>query len=139
VVAGAFVTIDASEVRALGDDIIAAADRTPARAQLAVTRCGFRTVAYAQIRTPVDTGALKSSIGVDVDGLTFEAGPSVEYGAYVELGTTGPYEIRNPYGWGDDVVFIHPGNPPQPYLGPGFDQAVDESMDEFADAAGDVW
>lgn len=137
--AGAFVVIDASEVHALAVDIMAAADRTPARAGRAVERCGFRTVAFAQAAAPVDTGTLKSSIGVDVDGLTFEAGPTVEYGAYVELGTAGPYEIRNPWGWGDDVVAIHPGNSPQPYLGPGFNRAVAASMGDFADAAGEVW
>lgn len=135
----AFVSIDTSEVQALARDMIATADRAPARAGRAVAKCGFRTVAFAQINTPVDTGALKSSISVDIDGLEFEAGPTVEYGAYVELGTTGPYEIRNPWGWGDDVVVMHPGNAPQPYLGPGFDRAVEASMGDFADAAGEVW
>lgn len=135
----AFISIDTSEVQELGRDMVAAANRAPARAGRAVAKTGFRTVSYAQIRTPVDTGALKSSSSVDIDGLEFEAGPTVEYGGYVELGTSGPYEIRNPFGYGDDVVFIHPGNAPQPYLGPGFDQAVDESMSDFADAAEEVW
>ena len=115
------------------------ADRAPARAGRAVAKCGFRTVAFSQLIAPIEFGTLKSSIGVDVDGLEFEAGPTVEYGGFVELGTAGPYEIRNPWGWGDDVVAIHPGNSPQPYLGPGFDRAVEASMSDFADAAGDVW
>lgn len=135
----AFISIDTSEVHALASDMIAAADRAPARVGRAVATCGFRTVAYAQLGAPVDTGTLKSSIGVDVDGLEFEAGPTVEYGAYVELGTSGPYPIRNPWGWGDDVVVMHPGNAPQPYLGPGFDRAVDASMSDFGDAAEEVW
>lgn len=134
----AIISIDTSEVLALAADLRAAADRTPARVGPAVARCGFRTVAYAQAAAPVDTGALKSSIGIDIDGLSYEAGPTVEYGAYVELGA-GPHEIRNPWGWGDDVVIMHPGNAPEPYLGPGFDRAVTESMSDFADAAGEVW
>lgn len=141
----AFVSIDTSEVRALARDIIAHAERAPARVGVAVTKCGFKTVTFAQAAAPVDIGALKSSIGVDIDGLSFEAGPTVEYGAYIELGTGlwGPsaseYEIRNPFGWGPDVTVWHPGVEPQPYLGPGFDKAVNASMSDFADAAGDVW
>lgn len=135
----AIVSIDVSEVKALARDMIEAADRAPARAQQAVAVAGFRTVAYSQLNAPVDTGALKSSISVDVAGLEFEAGPTVEYGAYVELGTSGPYEIRNPWGWGDDVVVMHPGNAPEPYLGPGFDRAVEQSMSDFADAVQEVW
>lgn len=133
------ISIDVSEVRALAADMIESADRAPARAGRAVAKCGFRTVAFSQLIAPIEFGTLKSSIGVDVDGLEFEAGPTVEYGGFVELGTAGPYEIRNPWGWGDDVVAIHPGNSPQPYLGPGFDRAVEASMSDFADAAGDVW
>lgn len=134
-----YVSIDASEVHALARDIRSHADSAPERVEVAVARTGFRTVAFSQLNAPVDTGALKASIGVDVDGLEFEAGPTVDYGAYVELGTAGPYPIRNPWGWGDDVVVMHPGNAPEPYLGPGFDRAVEVGMDDFADAAGDVW
>lgn len=134
-----FISIDASEVHALARDMIAAADRAPVRTGRAVAKAGFRTVQNAQVAAPVDTGALKSSIGVDIDGLEFEAGPTVEYGAYVELGTAGPYPIRNPWGWGDDVVVMHPGNSPQPYLGPGFDKALESSMSDFGDAAAEVW
>jgi hypothetical protein len=57
-----------------------------------------------QARTPVDTGNLKSSESVDVDGLRFEAGPTADYGEYVELGTSRMAA--------------------EPYAGPAFDQEL---------------
>ena len=66
----------------------------------------YRTAALAQQKAPVDTGALKGSISADVDGLSFEVGPTVEHGLYQELGTS---EMA-----------------PQPFLGPAFDQALPE-------------
>lgn len=97
-----YVTLDLSEVDALADDLRTGADEIHGRAQLVVAKGGHDTVADAQVLVPVDTGLLKSSISVDVDDLSFVAGPSVEYGEYVELGTS----RMNP----------------EPYLAPAFDR-----------------
>lgn len=57
---------------------------------------------------PVDTGALRDSIGTDMYGGTFSrhmvavVGPTVPYGPFVEFG--------------------HADQPPQPYAGPALDQ-----------------
>jgi hypothetical protein len=71
---------------------------------------GERTVAGAQAIVPVLTGNLRSTIGMDMDpnGLGFEAGPTAEYGAHVELGT----------------VYMAP----QAYMGPAFDRAVADGV-----------
>lgn len=100
----AFVSIDLSEVHELARDLQRNADEVPAKAQRVVAAGGYRVAARAQAIAPVDTGALKSSISVDVGSLSFEAGPSIEYGVYQELGTS---EM-----------------PPQPFLGPAFDQEL---------------
>jgi HK97 gp10 family phage protein len=75
---------------------------------------GHRVLATMQTRTPVDTGFLKSSESVDVDGLRFEAGPTADYGEYVELGTSRMAA--------------------EPYAGPAFDQELPSIIDALADA-----
>lgn len=92
-------------------------DRVVAIAVGAATRkAAFDIQRGAQQAAPVDTGALRSSIGVDYStGLdtistrsggsqTVEIGPSVHYGAYVELGTS--------------------RHGPQPYLAPAYDRVI---------------
>lgn len=96
------VTIDLSEVHDLARDIRRHADEAPAKARTIMAAGAQRVVAAAQVKAPVDTGALKGSISADVDGLSFEVGPTVEHGLYQELGTS---EM-----------------PPQPYLAPAFDE-----------------
>jgi HK97 gp10 family phage protein len=110
----ALLSIDLSEVHALARDLRAAGDSITAKAERVVAAGAQRVVAAAQAQAPVDTGALKSSISADVGGLRFEAGPSVEYGIYQELGTS---EM-----------------PPQPFLGPGFDQVEPQIADALGDA-----
>jgi HK97 gp10 family phage protein len=82
--------IDVSEVMELARDIERNADQVPAQARAVVTKVGYDTLATMQAITPVDTGNLKNSEGIDFtdDGLGFEAGPTAEYGGYVEEGTS---------------------------------------------------
>lgn len=116
------ITIDASEVFDLADDLRDAADRVPVLARRVVGKVGHDMEATAQYLVPVDTGNLKNSISIDFTqgGLGFELGPTAYYGGYVEEGTDGPYPIENAFGWG--ITVEHPGNDPEPYLGPAFDQ-----------------
>lgn len=119
-----YVSIDLSEVHALARDIQRNADEVPARAQEIIAVGGHAVVADAQVFAPVDTGNLKNSIGVDVDGLRFEAGPTAEYGEWVETGAL-PHAIPNAFGWGPEFGTeedFHPGNDPQPFMGPAFDR-----------------
>lgn len=50
---------------------------------------GAKLQAKAQVNAPVDTGDLKGSIGLELSdgGLTATVEPTMEYSAYVELGT----------------------------------------------------
>ncbi len=88
----------------------------------------------AQALCPVDTGALRESITVEVDdsGKTVvgTVGPHMDYAAYVEFGTgvagassagagAGPYSQN----W--------PGMPAQPYMRPAFDETKPEILDLF--------
>lgn len=98
------VTLDLSEVHALARDIHRNADQVRPKARVIVAAGAQRTVAAIQQGTPVDTGLLRSSHSADVDDLHFEAGPTVEYGEYVELGTS---EMAA-----------------QPHVGPGFDKTL---------------
>ncbi|MFF3443645.1 HK97-gp10 family putative phage morphogenesis protein [Streptosporangium sp. NPDC002721] len=96
---------DFSELVRLEMELDHVTERAERMAKVAVKKTGFDTVAGAQALAPVDTGNLKSSIGVDfdVDGLGFEAGPTASYGGYVEWGTS--------------------RMAPQPYMGPAWDKA----------------
>ncbi|MBP2704401.1 HK97 gp10 family phage protein [Microbispora sp. RL4-1S] len=128
---------DASEVNDLIKVLVAAGPKADALCSVVVRKTGFDTVAGGQDRVAVDTGHLKSTIGVDFDddGLGFEAGPTASYGAHSEYGTK-PHVIRprnaKALHWvnehGDDVfarVVHHPGTSPQPYMRPSFDAAIE--------------
>lgn len=87
----------------------------------------------AQALCPVDTGALRDSITVDIqEGQTIvgSVGPHTDYAAYVEFGTgrrgaesagagAGPYSST----W--------PGQAAQPYIRPAFDQTKPTILDMF--------
>lgn len=97
------IEFDASDVNRFAHDLEEAAPRVLAGARLVVRKTGHDTVRGAQQLAPVDTGHLRSSIGVDIDpdGLGFEVGPYASYGHFVEWGTS--------------------RMSPQPYLLPAFD------------------
>lgn len=61
----------------------------------------------AREQVPVDTGALRRSIGRDAAGLLARVYAAAPYAAYVELGTGGEH-----------------GHPPQPYMRPAFARGV---------------
>jgi HK97 gp10 family phage protein len=108
------ITIDVSEVYALAGDLKRAPAKVRARAETAVAVGGHRVLARMQVNTPVDTGNLKSSESVDVDGLRFEVGPTADYGVYVELGTSRMAA--------------------EPYAGPAFDQELDGILNAIGEA-----
>lgn len=125
-------SLDVSEVHDWADDLTGAAAAIVPLADTVVTKTGFDVVRDAAIIAPKDTAALAGSIGADFGFLEFTAGPTVEYGQWVEEGTDGPYEIPN--AWGRGFTAIHPGNSPQPYMAPAFDR----NLVGFEDALGDA-
>lgn len=97
-------SIDTSEIHALAAHQTGYAAAVPARARTVVAAGAQQLVGVAQVLAPFEFGVLRASIGADVDDLSFEVGPTVEYGLYQELGTS---EMSA-----------------QPYLGPGFDRTL---------------
>ncbi|MGH3375986.1 MAG: HK97-gp10 family putative phage morphogenesis protein [Actinoallomurus sp.] len=105
-------------INALAVDLKAAGPKAVERAKVVVEKSGHDVVAGAQAICPVDTGNLRSSIGVDFDGdgLGWDAGPTASYGLYVEYGTR--YMA------------------PQAYMGPAFDRVaadVQPLLEQIAD------
>lgn len=100
------------EIYALERTLDASGPKAEAMAKTLVKKVGLDTVTRAQALVPVDTGNLKNSIGVDFDAdeLGFEAGPTANYGHYVEYGTS--------------------RMSPRPYMRPAFDRAT-EPLDEL--------
>lgn len=58
------------------------------RAEQAVARCVFDVEARAKGLAPVDTGALKSSITGEAEGLEGTVSTGIEYASYQEFGTS---------------------------------------------------
>lgn len=96
--------MDAADLNRLEIELGRVSLRAAAQAAAIVRRTGYAVVADAQAICPVDTGFLRSSIGVDFDnnGLGFVAGPTANYGAHVEFGTS--------------------RMAPRAYMGPAFDR-----------------
>lgn len=136
---------DTSELDDLIDDLAESGPKAEKLTGVVVRKIGFDTVAGGQAAAPVDTGNLKNSIGVDIDGdgMGFEAGPTAAYGAAVEYGTE-PHVIRAKNAkalfWPDAEHPVkkvnHPGNAPQPYMRPAFERAI-ESVDKLLGQVGE--
>ncbi|MBG6085816.1 HK97-gp10 family putative phage morphogenesis protein [Zhihengliuella flava] len=101
--------MDTSELARLTADLRGAQARVGPRAQLVVRKTAKDIQRSARTKAPVDTGRLKGSITTSdlrtvgqAGTLAAEVGPTVEYGIYVELGTSRMAA--------------------QPYLGPAADQ-----------------
>lgn len=109
------------QLRRLSADIARAAATTGKRAQLVVRKTAIDIERSAKNMVPVDTGNLKGSIGhSDLRGvgrsgsLGAEIGPTANYGAFVELGTS--------------------RMAPQPYMGPAADlhaPAFEQAMQQL--------
>ena len=122
-------------------DLGQAGPKVEALTRTVVAKTGHDTVAFGQELAPVDTGNLKSTIGVDIidDGSGFEAGPTAEYGADVEYGTKAhvirPRNKKALFWPGADhpvAQVNHPGTAPQPYMRPAFEKATADLDDIVA-------
>lgn len=92
---------------------------------IALERAGEVVRKDAVLNCPVDTGRLRSSITVNVEGNSAEIGPTASYGAYVEFGTgaQGDKSVAHTtrkswtyYSGGQ--FFTTSGQPPKPFLVP---------------------
>lgn len=82
------MTADVHEWNQLAADVGHAGIRMVPKARLVLTKVLADGTRDAQAFCPVDTGNLRSSIGWEISGLEGEFGPTADYGAYVEEGTS---------------------------------------------------
>ena len=80
--------VDASELRALVAELRQRAAAIPAKVDATTRAYGLQAAAIVQSNAPVDTGAHRAGIGMDILGLAHvEVGASSEYAPYLEYGT----------------------------------------------------
>lgn len=113
------MTTDGSgEFLDMAQTLASAPARFRGQARTAMRKTGADIQGTAQNLAPVDTGALKSSITSDYtetsQTLRIEIGPTVNYGAFVERGTS------------------NPNYPKQPYLRPAVDRHEPALLEAFA-------
>lgn len=105
---------DVSELRALERDLKKGAATVEAKAPLVVKKSAFDIERDGKIFAPVLTGTLEGSISTTIEGLSAEIGPSTDYEAFVEYGTSKMAA--------------------QPYMGP----AAEKNTPPFVDAMGQL-
>ena len=80
--------VDASELRALAAELRQRAAAIPAKVDQVTRAYGLQAAAIIQSNAPVDTGAHRAGIGMDILGLAHvEVGASSEYAPYLDYGT----------------------------------------------------
>lgn len=122
VITGGFgLSIDTSELRRFAGDMNRSSARIGARTAMALRAGAYMMERAAKGAAPVDTGALRGSISTSFAGdgrsgvMAAEIGPTVDYGVFVELGTS--------------------RMGPQPYLGPAYDRHIGSVLDAIAQCA----
>lgn len=112
--------VDASELHTLAVTLDASTGRLGARASAVLRKTAYDVEAASKALCPVDTGNLRASISTSIRGggmsMEAEIGPTAEYAAYVEYGTS--------------------RMSPQPYMGPAFDRHAAGMVSAFAELAG---
>lgn len=81
-------TLDMADLNQVAVDLNRASFAVANKATIVVRKTALDIEATSKAFAPVDTGALRNSIGTDTHGLEAEIGPTVNYGAYVEFGTS---------------------------------------------------
>ena len=89
------------------------------KAQAVIAKTALDIEADAKSLAPVDTGALRNSIGTTISngGLSAEIGPTVHYAPYLEYGTR--------------------RMPPQPYMGPAAERRAEPFVKAIESLGGD--
>jgi HK97 gp10 family phage protein len=112
------IKVEMSQVIKLDAELAATSAVVAERVSAAIAKTAFDIEADSKALCPVDTGFLRGSISSDIKPLEAEIGPTAEYGAYVEYGTS------------------RAG--PQPYMTPSFDRRSSSLISAIEQAAGDI-
>lgn len=117
-------TADVHELNQVVVDLTRASGTVGEKASAVVRKSAFDIETTSKILAPVDTGALRNSIGTDIVGegtspvVEAQIGPTVNYGAYVEFGTS--------------------RMAPKAYMGPALDRHAPGFVAALEQIAGDV-
>lgn len=118
------ISLDTSEVRAVGVSINHASGQIVAKLSRLLRGTAFAIEATGKTLSPVDTGYMRSTIGADISGtggyghMTAVIGPTADYAPYVENGTSRMAA--------------------QPFMGPAFDRHEPRFRSGVADLGADV-
>ena len=94
--------VDVSELNRLAREIGRAGEMLHPKARAAVKKVAADIERDAKLFAPVDTGFLRSSIGIDMAGNAYYSeaviGPTAEYAPYLEFGTSrmAPHAFMGP-------------------------------------------
>lgn len=110
--------IDVSELNKLAADLGRASTTVVERSSLAIRKTAYDIEADAKRFCPVDTGNLRNSISTDTHVLSAEIGPTAEYAAFVEYGTS--------------------RMAPEAFMGPAFDRHAGELVTALEQIAGEM-
>ena len=109
----------------------------------ALAAAGEVVSADAKANCPVDTGYLRNSIAVQVDGNSAVIGPSADYGIYVEYGTGSHGNSSVAHTTKGSWVYCKngrfyttSGQPARPFLVPALTNNVDAIIAQFKAALG---
>lgn len=82
-------SFDTGDIMRLASDLGSASAKATVMASVAVRKAALDVEAKAKTAVPVDTGATRNSIGVDVSdgGMSAAVGPTTSYAPYLENGT----------------------------------------------------
>lgn len=116
--------VDVSDLNKLAVDLNSATGQIGAKASVAIRKTAYDIERDSKAFCPVDTGNLRASISTGFTGdgrfgvMEAEIGPTAEYAAYVEYGTS--------------------KMAPAAYMGPAFDRHAGELVTALEHIAGDI-
>lgn len=117
------MSADARELESVAHDLVKASGAAQNMAREAVAKTAADITRDAKIFAPVDTGNLRASIGYDIfhekGETSAEIGPTAEYGAILEEGTS--------------------TQAPDGYMGPAFDRRIPAFEQAMAQIASGVF
>lgn len=141
-------SVGSADITKLADALRATANRSEVTTQEVLVESANFLLTEMEIRVPVDTGALRESLGVRVEPTRVLVGPSAKHAPYVEFGTS-PHVIKPKnkkalaFQAGGKTVVVkqvrHPGTRAQPFVRPAYDAWKESLGPKVAQANVDVF
>lgn len=137
-------TVASADVHKLAEALKKSGKDSQATTHAVLIRSANYLLTEMQVRAPVDSGDLRRSLAVRVEGDRVIIGPDVPYAGFVEFGTK-PHTIKPKAGKkvltfkvdGQTVfarVVHHPGTKPNPFVEDSFDAWTKSVGPEIAEA-----